>query len=459
MVKLLFFLLLLRAELLPPISPSVITSAAPSNSMAGRPAELVTEFNKNAHFAGEQIVAHFILYSDSPFEEVEVVKFPEFDGYWTENQALRQGRLILGPATKGRYKVLIGSYGLIPMLARREPRIEPMHLLLKSTGALLRSTGKAPTPKTLPQFTDSSTSAVGALTVQYSERIDFTPDQPTSISITIQGEGNFPEIEIGEFTFPPEIERVSQRAVISGQGAFGAKTFEISIIPHTTLPHQVPAITFTHFDPRQNRHVRSPIGPFTLSPISVTANEPSPALTLPIVVTPMARASTRQILLHPLVVTLNLLFLFLTAFFLYRAKRRRPRPVHATPITSMTTATTAWQPVFDEAMTTGRAMDALSILLKAINQWGTQNSPNSLTAANCGGLFHGDLVHTIAKNFGTEAATETARLISQCEITLYSGLRAETATQKTTVSALRRQFDELQARYLPAAGAISINRT
>ena len=57
----------------------------------------VTEFSKNPVYQGETVTAHFVLYAMEDRVEVEVAKFPEFRGFWSENTALRQGPMMLLP--------------------------------------------------------------------------------------------------------------------------------------------------------------------------------------------------------------------------------------------------------------------------------------------------------------------------------------------------------------------------
>ena len=92
-----------------------------------------TELSKNKIYEGEQIQCHFVLYASDATLNVEVEKFPEFRGFWSENLALRQGPLGLMPSEDSRYprKILIGTYAITPMVGHSGSRVTPMHIAIK----------------------------------------------------------------------------------------------------------------------------------------------------------------------------------------------------------------------------------------------------------------------------------------------------------------------------------------
>src|SRR5690606_27213740 len=96
--------------------------------------ELRMEFTKDEIYEGEHVLCNFILSAESSGVEVEVAKFPEFRGFWSENLALRQGPLPLSPDFErpGWNRTIIGSYLLTSMVGRENPEIVPMKLVLKS---------------------------------------------------------------------------------------------------------------------------------------------------------------------------------------------------------------------------------------------------------------------------------------------------------------------------------------
>src|SRR5688572_23613940 len=88
-----------------------------------------TECLKPEIFVGESVTCSFVLISSDEVVDVEVAKFPEFRGFWSDNLALRQGPIPLmsGLWGDGIRKGVVGTYSLIPMLDK-EATIEPMKI-------------------------------------------------------------------------------------------------------------------------------------------------------------------------------------------------------------------------------------------------------------------------------------------------------------------------------------------
>src|SRR4051812_49050688 len=95
---------------------------------------LVTECRRKQIYYGENVICDYeVIANESPID-VEVVKFPEFRGYWSDNLALRQGPIVLGwPAGSGGLRRgLVGTYIITPMLGRSKPIMMPMKISVAS---------------------------------------------------------------------------------------------------------------------------------------------------------------------------------------------------------------------------------------------------------------------------------------------------------------------------------------
>lgn len=318
--------------------------------------ELKIESTKSSAFEGEPFVANFVLYSDQPFEEVEVVRFPEFDGYWSENQALRQGRLTLLSAGKNRFRALIGTYTLINGI-NRLARIAPMHLLVKRLNQIILSKQGPPILKRIPAHVPPVTS-VGILSLTLEENVYFTPNEPTSIRVSVHGNGNFPEIEIPEIQLPEKVEFVSKRTVTSGQLAIASKTFEIIVLPKIQNQLKIPSGEFTYFDFQKTKYQTISFGPILLTPTE-TMISPTP---LPQDQT-QAGQSVISIFLQPLVVGTSVLFVLLLTFVGWRWQKS---PTVKTPTQTKVEVfmpmieTIPWQIEFDRCIRENRVKDALA---------------------------------------------------------------------------------------------------
>ena len=116
-----------------------------------------------------------------------------------------------------------------------------------------------PLPKNLdPHFFNG---AVGRFTIASETRVaPFQKDEPISVRFVMQGEGNFPEINILEIPFPPQVEVLSRKALTQGAGQYSSKTFELSLAIHAQEGFILPPFPFIYFNPmiRQYEQVQLP---------------------------------------------------------------------------------------------------------------------------------------------------------------------------------------------------------
>ncbi len=235
------------------------------------------EFSKPEIYEGEAVTANFILIGDEDAVEVEVARFPEFRGFWSENITLRQGPIPLladFPARLFR-SALVGAYRIIPMVQRKSHVMNPMKIVVKSfmdpNGdprpqeleceiAPLTILPLPPLPPEIP--TGEFRGAVGHLSVRAdSHEIFFQKDEPTQLRISVQGDGNFPEINEVHVPMPKEVEVLSRKAYQSGVAQMMTKTFEYTLVPHAGESFELPEFGFTWFDPQLKQYQRRMLGP------------------------------------------------------------------------------------------------------------------------------------------------------------------------------------------------------
>lgn len=223
------------------------------------------EFSKPEIFQGESVNANFILVGDDDAVEVEVARFPEFRGYWSENIALRQGPIPLIPDFPARLfkSALVGAYRITPMALRSQTFINPMKIVVKSfmdpvenrepeyvecSIAPLKIVPLPPIPAEIPK--DKFRGAVGHLSFRAeSPQVFFQRDEPTQLRLVVQGDGNFQEMNEIPVTFPPEVEVLAKRSSQSGSAQMTTKTFDITIVPHTGKDFTLNDVGLVWFDP------------------------------------------------------------------------------------------------------------------------------------------------------------------------------------------------------------------
>lgn len=223
------------------------------------------ELSKTDLYEGEQTYCHFVLYGREDALEVEVAKFPEFRGYWSENLALRQGPLPMqSDLFPSQYKkTTIGTYVLTSMIKRPDAKILPMRVVVRS---LLNLGGVRPevyllseipkiTLKPLPPLPEglppeSFSGAVGNFSINVeTTAFRFEKNEPFSVRFLLQGEGNFQEVNQLPFKLPPNVELISRKASQQGSGQYGSKTFELVLVTREETNFDIPPLQFVFFNP------------------------------------------------------------------------------------------------------------------------------------------------------------------------------------------------------------------
>lgn len=241
-------------------------SPAPSADVVFR-----MEFSRTDIYEGEQVIANFMLYSKEEVLDVEVAKFPEFRGFWSENLSLRQGPIPLmgGSDLSGMKRALVGSYILTTMIGNDSPSIVPLKLVVRhplpdhaavfperallSEAMPLHILPLPPPPKSGSPGVFKG--AVGHFTLApESTVISFQKDEPVTVRYVLQGEGNFPEVNAIDLPFPPQVEILSRRAATQGAGQYASKTFEITLVVHSDQKFDLPSTPFLFFNPEHRSY-------------------------------------------------------------------------------------------------------------------------------------------------------------------------------------------------------------
>ena len=254
-----------------PVLIYLFLSIFSSQLIAAEPVDFRVEFSKSEVYAGEQVMCNFVIYTPAEILDVEVAKFPEFRGFWKENLALRQGPIsgMMSPGSH-EFKVVVGTYLVVPMLTRRESAIEPMKIVATNPNTrkiegstppeFVFSKGELPKVIELPPIASEEdrkffNGAVGQLTFyQGDTNIKYQRGEPAQFRFVLTGQGNFPDLNDLPITLPPSMELISKRALTQGSGQFGAKSFEYTVNVKDDKDFSLPSFRYVYFDPNLRKY-------------------------------------------------------------------------------------------------------------------------------------------------------------------------------------------------------------
>ncbi len=224
---------------------------------------LITECYPRKIYPGQTTVCSFIVTAKVSAVEVEVAKFPEFRGFWTDNLSLRQGPLGLNQvyAKEIYFRATVGSYSLSPMVSRDKHTIEPMKLVVKMLGAVrgIEIASEPPQVEILPLPKPAAgkefKGAVGRFQfLAESPSLPFQKDEPVTLRYLLVGDGNFQDILTPKLEFPDFVEVISSRAILEGANPAMRKTFEYSLVVHEEKSFSLPPGQMLALDPAMSQY-------------------------------------------------------------------------------------------------------------------------------------------------------------------------------------------------------------
>lgn len=246
-----------------------------STAVCGSELKFQMEFSRSAIYAGETVECNFVVYAkNDDTVNVEVAKFPEFRGFWSENTVMRQGVMQLLPVIgdrEGWRKTLVGTYLITPMIGNQNPSIVPMKLAIRPVTAPMHSesdltevilskpsllTIKPLPPPTLPGFGG----AVGTFLLRAERNpVLFRPQEPTLIRLILEGEGNIREVNEVGIAFPREIQVLSSKSQLMGSTTHYLRVFEYVVSVNSATDLSIPPFSFSFFDPSLSRYEKSSV--------------------------------------------------------------------------------------------------------------------------------------------------------------------------------------------------------
>ena len=259
-------------------------SAADALEVSNDDIFLRLELNKSRVVVGEPILATLKLYTRVPISGFEDVRFPSFDGFWSQEVDTPQNIEFIRESVDGKIyeAALLRRYVLFPQKSG-QLSIDAAEIV-----TLLRIRSQRSSSRTLlDDFFDSYqtirkrvsskrgnvivselpsgapitfSGAVGdfRLSAKLSSN-NVVANEAITLSVTIDGAGNMNMIESPVFDLPSGFEvyqtKVIDRTTKGVRGFSGSKVFETPIIPRAPGEYIIPELKFSYYDVSKRGYV------------------------------------------------------------------------------------------------------------------------------------------------------------------------------------------------------------
>jgi hypothetical protein len=236
-------------------------SEAPEG-LSGQDFYIEANVNNNSPYLNEQIVYTFRYYRAVQSLERPDYQKPNFTGFWSHSEIV-QNEFSLN--TGGRkYLVTELQIALVPTVVG-DVTIDPSKLFIPGDFYSYEESLETqpipleilPLPVNAPQEFNG---AVGQFTIQaIIDSMNTIVNEPLTVNITIQGQGNIETLADPEFSQAPEWRAFSNQTTIDAQfenGILsGSRSLEHVLVPTKAGIFIIPGISFSYFDPQSDSYL------------------------------------------------------------------------------------------------------------------------------------------------------------------------------------------------------------
>lgn len=282
------------------VTGTAVVAAPPVAGSSSDPTEaagdifLWTRLDKPRAYVGEQLIYALEVYERLPFPNIQLRALPGFPDFWSEE--MPEGEMRTESVAGTPYRVHPGlRRALFPQRAGTLTISAPE----VGVGMRRRVGGRATTVEVLPLPSDGrpadfSANNVGLYTIAAKvDRAKVKQGEPFTLTVTIAGTGNIRVIDPGAW---PELDglrrydpKVETHASVGTQLG-GEQVYEFLIIPERAGGLEVPAHSFSFFDPATARYQTVRTQPIAIT-VAGDPNAPAPGVDSPEAPTPGKTAS------------------------------------------------------------------------------------------------------------------------------------------------------------------------
>lgn len=270
----------------------------PQNQVAADDILLRVNLSRSTVYKGEPVLATIKLYRRIPIVGLNDAKFPSFNGFWMQELDVEnrpQQRETIGG--KIYESIVLREYLLFPQqsgtLTIEPAEVEAVAQVVVQNNRSrdpffgnmpdiynvprhLRSPKVTLTVKELPAGApDSFSGAVGRFSLSSTPPASqLTANSAATYTLRITGAGNLRFVQAPKLTLPTSFEqydiKTTEQIKSSTGGASGYRQFEYPFIARAEGEYEIPAVTFSYFDPTKGQYITLATQP---CPIVITPDQ------------------------------------------------------------------------------------------------------------------------------------------------------------------------------------------
>lgn len=249
-------------------------------------------FSKTKAYRGEAIVVTHKIYTKQSIVGFEDVKFPSYDGFWSEDIQQPQQITLNRETYNGEvYNAGVLKQSILYPQKAGKIQIEPFTVdvvireqtrggnsifdqFFGSYQDVKKALKTSPTSlDILPYPLADQPSDFSGLTGDFSMKAEITKSQveaneAVNLKITISGTGNMKQVNAPALEFPPDIEaydpKTSDNIKTNATGLSGSRTFDYLLIPRHAGEFKIGPVSFSYFDAVKGKYITLSQPEFTL---------------------------------------------------------------------------------------------------------------------------------------------------------------------------------------------------
>ncbi len=246
--------------------------------------------SKSSVYKGEHLVATFKVYTKVQLSGFDDVKFPSFEGFWTQDidipkniQLTREAyngqiynvgilkKMVLFPQQTGKIKIdPLRLECRIVQRTRAGSVFDDFFATPRTVKAIATSNPVTIDVKPLPAEPQEFSGAVGSFKITSSiDKTEVKANDAITLKTTISGNGNLKLIDPLTIGFPVDFEvydpKTSSSVRTTEKGTTGSITHEYLFQPRHAGEYTIPAVVFVYFDPAQGKYITRKTQSYTLT--------------------------------------------------------------------------------------------------------------------------------------------------------------------------------------------------